>query len=232
MSTDFDRLSSSKHAWQVGEDLASHTLLKDRAERTVRAYVRLLLEVAGPQALVGSAIELGAGAGFATAAFRVAGVDMIASEHTEEGLALLGRMNPSLPLRLDSVTTFYEPERYSLLVARELYPFTRINAFTEQAACIGRLIDSLVPGGALLLVESDVSAPHCLDMRLLKRTLQTDARVARVSGPWLEALQLHGGAMMGNQLCRMLVHAVMAPYVRWRKSRGWAAIGVLVIVKR
>ena len=205
----------------------------ERAERTAHAYIALLKDVAGASCLAGSSIDLGAGAGYLVRAFRAAGVPMTASEHTAAGVALLQRENPELPVRQDSVAAFHEPGQHRLLVARELYPFTRVSAFTEQLASIGRLIDSLESGGALLLSGSDVAAPHCLDMHLLTHTLKSDARVRAVSGPWLEALLVRGGPMAGSALWRALSHAAVAPYAAWRQRYGkWAAIRTLAVVKR
>ena len=231
--SEFERMAANPANWQSGADLASHTLMGERAERTAHAYIALLKDVAGAPCLAGSSIDLGAGAGHLVRAFRAAGVAMAASEHTAAGVALLQRENPELPVRQDSVAAFHEPGQHRLLVARELYPFTRLNAFTEQLASIGRLIDSLESGGALLLSGSDVAAPHCLDMHLLAHTLRRDARVKSVSGPWLEALLVRGGAMAGNVLWRKLSHAAVAPYAAWRQRYGkWAAIRTLAVVKR
>ncbi len=231
MSTDFERLAASKAAWQTGKNLASHTLLQDRAEVTAQAYIRIVSKLAGPQALAGSAIDLGAGAGFIVKAFRSAGVDMVASEHTTEGIALLQRINPEVPIRLDNILTFNEPGRHSLLVARELYPFTRVNAFSEQFACIGRLLDSLSTGGALILVGSDASAPHCLDMHLIARALRRDVRVANIGGPWLESVLIRSGTLAGSKFWMGFADAVLKPYVAWMGRKRWAAIRVLVVTK-
>ncbi len=231
--SEFERMAANQANWQTGADLASHTLLGERAERTARAYIALLGDVAGEGCFSGSSIDLGAGAGYLVRAFRAAGVLMAASEHTEAGVALLSRENPDLPVRQDSVATFHEPGRHSLLVARELYPFTRVSAFTEQLASVTRLIDSLESGGALLLSGSDVAAPHCLDMYLLASTLATHAQVKTVSGPWLEALLVRGGPLAGSTLWRQAAHAAVAPYAAWRQRyRRWAAIRTLVVVKK
>ena len=231
--SEFERMAANPANWHSGADLASHTLMGERAARTASAYMALLKDVAGASCLAGSSIDLGAGAGYLVRAFRAAGVAMAASEHTAAGVALLQRENPELPVRQDSVAAFHEPGQHRLLVARELYPFTRVSAFTEQLASIGRLIDSLESGGALLLSGSDVAAPHCLDIHLLARTLASDARVRAVSGPWLEALLVRGGPMAGSALWRALSHAAVAPYAAWRQRYGkWAAIRTLAVVKR
>ena len=231
--SEFERIAANPANWHSGADLASHTLMGERAERTARAYMALLKDVAGARCLEGSSIDLGAGAGYLVRAFRAAGVPMAASEHTVAGVGLLQRENPGLPVRQDSVAAFHEPGQHRLLVARELYPFTRVSAFTEQLASIGRLIDSLESGGAMLLSGSDVAAPHCLDMHLLARTLENDTRVRAVSGPWLEALLVRGGPMAGSALWRALSHAAVAPYAAWRQRYGkWAAIRTLAVVKR
>jgi hypothetical protein len=231
MSTEFERVASSNASWQTGSDLASHTLLQDRAERTVKAYIRIVSKLAGPKALAGSAIDLGAGAGFIAKAFRSSGIDMVASEHTTEGIALLRRINPDIPARQDNISTFNEPGCHSLLVARELYPFTRVNAFSEQFACIGRLLDSLSTGGALILVGSDVSAPHCLDMHLVARSLRRDARVANIGGPWLESVLIRSGMRAGSKFWMGFADVALKPYVAWMRRKRWAAIRVLVVTK-
>ena len=234
MKSAFETIATARHNWQAQTDpaiLASHTLLDTAAHNTVRAYLAVLGSIPSWQPAGLPAIDLGAGAGYMTRAFRAAGVDMTAAEHTDEGLALLRRLNPGLPVRQADIAQFHEPGRYGLIVAREIYPVTRVNAFTEQHAMLGRLIDSLASGGVLLLAGSSVHAPHCMHYTGMVRTLARDARVRHISGPLIEALVVKMPWIMCSPAACVAAHALAAPLVAWRRRRGWALIRLIAFVK-
>lgn len=229
--SEFERIAGVGSKWQCGGNLSSHTLLQESADRSVHGYFALLKSVSGAEFLEGPALDFGSGAGHVARSFRRLGVDMVASEHTKEGMDLLRRENPELPVRELSIVAFHEPNRYALLVARELYPFTRVNAFSEQLACISRLIDSLRPRGVLLLIGSEAATPHCLDMDLLADTLRSDDRVSRLSGPWLEPLVVRASAWMKIGLMRHLLKLAIRPYLVWKRTTNWTDIRVLIVVR-
>jgi hypothetical protein len=175
--------------WQRGDDWSSHTVLRSEAERIASGY-QLLLRKLGhrPDKTDLRGLGIGAGAAHLEAALAEMGYRMTASEWNEYGLKLVGQQNPQLDRKLVDLMTFHEPAGWDLIVARELYPFTRVDSFTEQWAMIGRLTESLRPGGVLLLSGSNVSRPECLDYRRMLRELRADKRVDAIIGPVLEPL--------------------------------------------
>ena len=76
---------------------------------------------------------------------------MTASEWNDSGIELMRRENPHLATRKLDIMAFDDHEAWDFIFCRELYPFTRVNAFTDQHAIVSRLIDGLRPGGVLVL---------------------------------------------------------------------------------
>lgn len=175
-------------AWQASDDWSSHTVSRAQAEQIAAGYAMLLraLGQRSGQGLAG--IGIGSGAGHLEAALGARNYAMTASEWNDDGLHLIEGQNPQLERRIADLTTFHEPSTWNLIVCRELYPFTRTNDYGGQSAILSRLVDSLRPGGVLLLSGSDVSKPNCLDYRRAMRELAADRRVDRVAGPVLEPL--------------------------------------------
>ena len=234
MKSAFDKASTAQHNWHLSDDaqnLASHTLMDAAADRVTAGYLALLHGVLGWRNGVGAALDLGAGAGHMTRAFRRAGIDMTAAEHSEQGIALLRRHNPDMPVRQADMAQFSEVAGYRLILAREVYPVTRVNAFTEQHAMMGRLIDSLVSGGVLLVTGSDTCKPHCMDYAGMVRVLGADARVGRAVGPLIEPLITKVPALMHAPLTCALAHIAAAPLVAWKRHRGWPATQVIAFVR-
>lgn len=174
--------------WQASDDWSSHTVSRAQAEQIAAGYamlLRLLGQDTG-QGLIG--IGIGSGAGHLEAALAARGYAMTASEWNDDGVRLIESQNPQLERRIADLTTFHEPSTQDLIVCRELYPFTRTSDYGGQSAILSRLVDSLRPGGVLLLSGSDVSKPNCLDYQRTMRELAADRRVDRIAGPVLEPL--------------------------------------------
>ena len=141
------------------------------------------------------------------------------------------RENPQLAARKLDIMAFDEQGAWDFIFCRELYPFTRINAFSDQHAIISRLIDGLRPGGVLVLAGSEVMWPHCADYRLLMRTFGRDARLAFAGPKYPEALLARFELRFGSayRLLAVLLQPLLAFKQRWR---GWARINVIVFRKR
>ena len=222
--------------WQKGGDWSSHSSSREQARSLVPAYLRFVRMMCGdkpvrPQA---SGLDIGAGAGCIAAALAsIGGLQMTASEWNEDGIKLINRENPGLPTRMVDLMSFDDRDQWDFILCRELYPFTRTNAFSDQADMVSRAIDALTPGGVFMLIGSTVSFPHCADYDLLIRTFRKDARVQGVSGPFLEAVLLRfklyailgrPGYKLANGLAKMVIPLI--------KGRRWAAVGVIVFQKR
>ena len=234
MTSAFDKASSAQHNWHLSDDaqnLAAHTLMDAAADRVTAGYLALLQGVLGWRNGAGAALDLGAGAGHMTRAFRRAGIDMTAAEHSEQGIDLLRRHNPDMPVRQVDMVQFSEVAGYRLILAREVYPVTRVNAFTEQHAMMGRLIDSLVSGGVLLVTGSDTCKPHCMDYAGMVRAFGADARVGRAVGPLIEPLISKAPALMRSPLTCAMAHIAIAPLVAWKRHKGWPATQVIAFVR-
>lgn len=184
-----------------------------------------------PQA---SGLDIGAGAGCIAAALAsIGGLHMTASEWNEDGIKLINRENPGLPTRMVDLMNFDDRDKWDFILCRELYPFTRTNAFSDQADMVSCVLDALTPGGVFMLIGSTASFPHCADYDLLIRTFRSDARVEGVSGPFLEAVLLRfrlyaflgrPGYSLANALAKVIIPLI--------KGRRWAAVGVIVFQKR
>ena len=127
---------------------------------------------------------------------------------------------------------FDERDAWNFIFCRELYPFTRVNAYTDQHAVISALIDGLRPGGVLLLVGSEVMHPHCADYPLLIRAFRRDPRLASVSAKYPEALIARFQPPLGAFGYRLLA-ALLRPLLAFKQRfRGWAMINVIVFRKK
>lgn len=174
--------------WQTSDDWSSHTVSRPQAEQIAAGYVMLLRKLGQKSEHGLAGIGIGSGAAHLEAALEACGYAMTASEWNDDGLRLIEKQNPQLERRLADLMTFREPSTWDLIVCRELYPFTRTNDYGSQFAILSRLVDSLRPGGVLLLSGSDVSKPNCLDYRRAMRELAADRRVETIAGPVLELL--------------------------------------------
>ncbi len=230
VSSDFEIVATTESSWQAARDLDQHTLLDEAADRVVAGHLHFLKKIIGwrpgPDAL-----DLGAGSGHTTQAFRKYGVDMTASEHTDAGIDLLKELNPGMPVQKISMADYHRLGKHSLIFARELYPITRVNAFAEQRAMVDRLVDSLSPGGVLLIVGSDVYRPHCMDYHGMVREFKSDERLSRVYGPYLEPIIIRSLLSM-NMVVLSITHLLLYPFTLWKRRSGWAAAYVVAFVRR
>jgi SAM-dependent methyltransferase len=222
--------------WQKGGDWSPHSSSMAQARLLVPAYIEFVRVMGGGGAFRGQreGLDLGAGAGCIAAVLQsVSTLRMTASEWNDDGLNLIHRENPDLPARLIDLTSFDDQQKWDFILCRELYPFTRVNSFTDQAEMVSRIVDALKPGGVFLLVGSTASFPHCADYDLLADTFRKDGRVRSVSSIFLEAALVRFtayrflgrfGYTVANAIARVLLPLV--------KGRKWAAIGVVAFQKR
>ena len=218
--------------WQLVGEWKPHTIGPENASDLVEGYLRFLNATCNYSPGVGAiGLDVGAGAGYLAGAFSKHGIDMVASEWSDAGIDLIKRENPELKTHKLDVLDYCAPNAWDLIFCRELYPLTRVNAFTDQAAIISRLVDSLKPGGMLLLVASDVSSPNCLDQKLLVRMARRDPRISCVTGMYPEALIRRLQPRILGRFWYWLVSSVLSPLVAYKKRRGWAAIYVIGLRK-
>ena len=219
--------------WQRSDQWKVHTLAPAPAEKFVKSYLGFLRSMCGWHPVAGrtAGLDIGAGAGNIAAAFGRHGIDMVASEWSDAGLALIQRENPGLKTRKLDLMEFTDHRAWDLIFCRELYPFTRVNAFTDQHRIVSRLIDALKPGGVLMLVGSDVLWPHCLDQRLLIKELRKDPRLARVSDRYLEIVVRRSLPERIGKIAYKLASTLLWPVVAYKRSKGWAAIYVIAVHK-
>ena len=222
--------------WQKSGAWSPHTDSGERAQALACGYVKYLRLMCNYEPVAGTTkgLDIGAGAGYVAAAlasqYKIA---MTASEWNEDGIALIHRENPQLPTRVIDIMRFDDRGLWDFILCRELYPFTRVNAFSDQCDLVSRIIDALAPGGIFLLIGSTRSFPHCADYDFLVRIFRKDPRVKRVVAPYLEAimLRIHRYPFLGRigyWLANLLGELVFLVMMR----RGWAAIRVIVFQKR
>lgn len=219
--------------WQSSGEWRAHTVGPVEAARLAGGYLAFVGSMCGwaPGAQQPAGLDIGAGAGHLASAFAQRGLRMTASEWNDSGIALIRHENPQLDTRMLDIMAFDERDAWDFIFCRELYPFTRVNAFTDQHAIISRLIDGLRPGGVLVLAGSDVMQPHCADYRLLIRTFSGDARLVFVGREYPEALI--GRFHLCCGFAYRLLAAMLRPLLAFKKRfRGWAGINVIVFRKK
>lgn len=232
----FQKLAHAEPSWHRSADaeLVHHTAAAADAASLTRGYLSFLRKIAGWRLPAENrCLDLGAGAGHITRAFNSAGARMAACEHTDDGVALIKRLNPGLTTQKKNVAEFREPGEYDLIFSREIYPFTRINAYADQSKAVSNIVDSLKPGGVFLLAGSDVCRPDCLDYDRLIREFREDSRLRRVTGKHYEFIfKRLGGAILGPLSCR-LIELALAPVIECeRLRRGFARIYLIGFVKK
>jgi SAM-dependent methyltransferase len=221
--------------WQRGGNWGAHTVPKDEAIRLAASYLRMVRVVTGRKDTAGiRGLSIGSGAGYLEAALATHRVPMVASEWSEDGLHLLATENPQLERRRIDLLDFADQDSWDLILGRELYPFTRTNAFSRQMEILSRLLDALKPGGVLLLVGSDAAYPHCMDYRLMHRCLAADPRVVTVFGPILESAAKRVGRLPMNTASYRVLN-VLCEFafvaIRWFAGRSLARLRIYVVVK-
>lgn len=221
--------------WQSAGDWSAHTVTGDEAAKLAAGYLGIMRAASGRKDWTGArGLGIGSGAGNIEAALAKFGIDMVASEWNEDGLRLIAAQNPQLERRQVDLLDFSDTADWDLILCRELYPFTRTNAFSEQMGILSRLVEALRPGGILLLIGSDVSHPHCMDYRLMRKCLKEDVRVEGIAGPVLEfVVKRTSGMPMTRTGYRILnpLGVIALSVLRLLRSRPVAAIRVYPIVK-
>jgi SAM-dependent methyltransferase len=218
--------------WQRAGEWAPHTVAEDEAIKLAAGYLRMVRVASGRKDNAGiRGLGIGSGAGYLETAMVRHGIRMVASEWNEDGLRLIKSQNPDLECRQLDLLDFVDKNNWDLILCRELYPFTRANAFSRQMEILSRLVDALRPGGVLLLIGSDVSYPHCMDYRLMLRCLRSDPRIARIFGPVLEAAAKRTRAFPMNAPSYHILN-VFFEFVFFALKRfcGWSLAGIRVYV--
>lgn len=189
----FESVLKLGQQWQKSGDWTPHTCTKERSQLLARGYLDFIKMMTGwtPNAGCDKGLDIGAGAGYVANALSMNGnFEMIASEWSNDGVELIHKHNPELRTRILDIMSFDDKGEWDFIICRELYPFTRVNSFSDQYEIISHVIDALKPGGIFLLIGSDVSFPHCADYNLLLQSFRKDSRVEFVSKPYLEAILL------------------------------------------
>lgn len=239
MTTNLKDVASWGAGWQASGNWQSHTVGAADAARLTDGYLAYLATCCdwrptGAQHSRG--LDIGAGAGYVAAAFAQRGLQMVATEWNDAGLELIARENPALETRKLDILTFDDKAAWDLIFCRELYPFTRVNEFTNQLAMVSALLDGLRPGGVIVLSGSAVQWPHCTDYALLIETLRRDPRVAMAGPQYPEALlrRLRFGRWGGlGALAYRAVAAALWPLLFFkRRFRRWAMINAIVIRRK
>lgn len=231
-----DEVASWGREWQKGGDWTSHSSSREQAQLLVPAYLRYIKATCGEDAVRPdtNGLDIGAGAGCIAAAMAsLGGLRMTASEWNEDGIKLINFENSDLPTRMVDLRTFDDRDAWAFILCRELYPFTRTNSFSDQAAMISRIVDALAPGGVFLLIGSTASFPHCADYDLLVKTFRKDVRIQLVCAPVLEAVLVRFRLFAFlRRLGYFLANVAGKLVIPLLKGSRWAAVGVIVLQKK
>lgn len=227
-----DKVSQWGREWHQYGSWAPHTADTDRARVLVCMY-RKLIRVFCKRSLEAEdfrGLDIGAGAGNVAA---MLGQGMVASEWNEDGVALIKKVNPQLPTRLIDIREFSDLEEYDLILCRELYPFTRVNAFTDQVELVSKVIDALKPSGVFLLVGSTASYPHCADYKLIIKHFNNDQRISLITPPLLEAvmIRIYSFNYFGKYLFRIL-SSLGGFAAKLIKGSRWTPIYLIIFQKK
>ncbi|MBI3553482.1 MAG: class I SAM-dependent methyltransferase [Elusimicrobia bacterium] len=233
---EFDKLAHAVPGWHGGsaQEIAPHTVTAANAPALARGYLEFLRAAASWRVPANNlCLDLGAGAGHITEAFNKAGLRMTASEHTDAGVAMIRELNPGLKVEKKNIASFLEPRTYDLVFAREIYAFTRVNAFEEQTKVVSNIVDSLKPGGAFLLVGSDVCHPNCMDYDRIIGTYRQDPRLRLVTGKHYEFIFKRLGRLIRGPRTARLIELALSPVVAYKRRRhGFARIYLIGFVKK
>jgi len=236
MSNKFEEVARWGANWLGHEAWQSHTVDENTAGQLVAGYVRFLDKIADINLRQGSAagpaIDIGCGAGFIARAFNRRGISVSASEYDAPTVDFARSMQPDIEISQCDISTFLEPDRYGLIFTREVYLFTRVGDFEPQARILSNLIESLAPGGVLLLSASDRAKPACLDFPRAIAHFRKDARVASVTGCYLEPVFKHFGRFIFGPTSYRMIVLLLAPYIALQKIRGKWAPSLLVAFVR
>lgn len=191
--------------------LFQHTVDVELAGRLVRGY-RSLIGFFLPAGIPSEnrCVDIGCGVGNITRQFKNMGLNIHGIEYGDVAVGAARRKNPDLDVRTGDITKFIEPDSYDFIFSREVYLFTRVNAFTDQLKIFSNLVASLKPGGLLMVSASRCNRPHCADYGLILRALKSDPRVAQVSGAYYEQLFLKFWPLTRSRLGCAIVRMMLA----------------------
>lgn len=215
--------------------LFQHTADVELAGRLVRGYLKLIdfcLPAGIP--MENHCVDIGCGVGNITRQFRNMGLNIHGIEYDDVAVAAARRKNPDLDVRTGDITKFLERDSYDFIFSREVYLFTRVNAFTDQLKIVSNLVASLKPGGLLMISASRCNRPHCADYDLILRTLKSDPRVARASGTYYEQLFLKFWPLTRTRLGCAMVRAMLALPI-WSKMQRrprWSPQYLYVVTRK
>ena len=236
MPTKFEEVAKWGAQWVGTEAWQKHTVDEAAANKLVAGYMRFLDKLAGTPhrqiAALGPAIDIGCGAGYISNAFRQFGFSVVGTEYGEDTVAFARSMQPDLEIRDVDLSNFVEEGAYGFIFTREVYLFTRVGDFEQQYQVLSNLVESLRPGGVVLLVASDRLKPDCLDFARTVEAFRADPRVASVTTPCLEPVFKHLGALIFGRASYNLLMLALAPYIalqKWRKK--WAPSLMIALVR-
>ena len=236
MPSQFETVAKWGARWLGVEAWTSHTVDDAASARLVAGYLRFLDKIVGLKKgkllTIGPAIDLGCGAGFIAHAFKQHGFAISATEYGADTVAFARSKQPDIEIRDADLSHFIEPGKYGLIFTREVYLFTRSNDYAQQHRVLSNLVDSLRPGGVLLLAASDRSKPDCLDFARAIEAFRTDRRIALVSQPHVEPILKRFHAWIFGSRSYRFITLLLAPYIALRKRRhAWAPSLVVAFVR-
>jgi SAM-dependent methyltransferase len=224
---------TAKYLPENEENIFHHSVDEISAKQLVAGYLKVLDFVGFALPDDNRCVDIGCGVGNITKEFRNSGMNIHGVEYDEIAVNAAHRYNPELPVVQGDITKFQEPEAYDFIFSREVYLFTRVNAFTDQFGVLSSLVDALRPGGVLMLSASRHSRPHCADFDLIMKTLAKDPRVGKTSAAYHEQLFTRF-TPPPYKIAYWALKALMSlPIVYLMKTRNpWAPRYIYVIIKK
>ena len=237
MKSKFENVSQWGAKWLGKSPWQSHTVDAPAADKLVTGYVRFLQKIAKVNfdslATSGNAIDIGCGAGFITNAFRHRGLNISGTEYDASTVAFARSMQPAIDFQEADLSKFSEKNMYAFIFTREVYLFTRVNDFERQRQVLSNLIDSLHPGGILLLVASEQGKPDCLDFSRAIGTFRKDSRIKMVTGRYLEPVFKYFSRFIFGKNSYHFLLLLLAPYIAIRKfQKKWAPSLLITFEKK
>lgn len=210
-----------------------HSVDKIYAKKLVAGYLKVLDFVGFDLLDDNRCVDIGCGVGNITKEFSNSGMNIHGVEYDEVAVNAAHRYNQELQVYQGDMTKFLEPEAYDFIFSREVYLFTRVNAFTDQFGVLSNLVDSLKPGGVLMLSASRHSRPHCADFDLIMRTFGKDTRVGKVSAAYHEQL-FTKFTLSPFKIAYWAMKALLVLPIAYlmKTKKWWAPRYIYVIVKR
>lgn len=224
--------STKKYLPENAEYIFCHSANEVTAKKLVAGYLKVVDLVGCDLPDDNRCVDIGCGVGNITREFRNNGMNIHGVEYDEIAVNAAHRYNPDLQVVQGDMTKFLEPGTYDFIFSREVYLFTRVNAFTDQLGVLSNLVESLKPGGLLMLSASRHSHPHCADFDLIMKTLEKDLRVGKVSAAYHEQLftRFTPPTKFGYWAMKALLALPIAYLMKTRSC--WAPRYIYVIVKK